>query len=102
MSDPGTSNSRTALPVTGVRTSSAITHNTRPSHPTTVPGTETGTTSASTGCPVDPSVSAPGRAHGPDHPLALVGSGTYRFRRRSDEAGIAALQPQLVLTFGAE
>ncbi|MFD4948502.1 hypothetical protein ACFVYE_34115 [Streptomyces sp. NPDC058239] len=103
MRDPGTSDSRTALPVTGVWTGSAITHSTtRPSHSTTAPGTKTGTTSVSTGCPVDPSTSAPVRAPGPDHSLALAGSGTDSFRRRSDEAGTAAFRPQLVLTFGAE
>ncbi|MFD4860496.1 hypothetical protein [Streptomyces atratus] len=102
MRDPGTSDSRTALPVTCVWTGSAITHSTRPSHPTTVPGTNTGTTSLSTGCPVVPRASVPVRAPGPDHSLALAGSGTDIFRRRSDEAGTAALRPQLVLTFGAE
>ncbi|WP_405690336.1 hypothetical protein [Streptomyces sp. NBC_00057] len=102
MREPGTSDSRTALPVTGVWTGSAITHSTRPSHPTTVPGTKAGTTSVSTGCPVDPSAPAPVRAPGPDHSLALAGSGTDSFLRRSDEAGTAAFRPQLVLTFGAE
>ncbi|MFE4334990.1 hypothetical protein ACFRQM_37960 [Streptomyces sp. NPDC056831] len=102
MRDPCTSDSRTALPVTGVSTGSAITHSTRPSHPTTAPGTTTGTTWLSTGCTVDPSASAPVRAPGPDHSLALAGSGTDSLRRRSDEAGTAAFQPQLVLTFGAE
>ncbi|MFJ7493391.1 hypothetical protein ACIQZB_19505 [Streptomyces sp. NPDC097727] len=102
MRDPGTPDSRTVLPVTGVSTGPAITHSTRPSHPTTVPGTTTGTTSLSTGCPVDPSVSAPVRAPGPDHSLALAGSRTDSLRRRSDEAGTAAFRPQLVLTFGAE
>ncbi|MCX5345498.1 hypothetical protein [Streptomyces atratus] len=67
-----------------------------------MPGTQTGTTSLSTGCPVDPSASAPVRAPGPDHSLALAGSGTDSFRRRSDEAGTAAFRPQLILTFGAE
>ncbi|MFB7184458.1 hypothetical protein ACFCZT_03910 [Streptomyces sp. NPDC056230] len=92
-----------AAPVTVMRPASALPHSTRPSHPTTVPGTITDTSSvSSTGRPVDPSASAPVRAPVPGHSLALAGSGTKRPRRRPDEAGTAAFRPQLVLTFGAE
>ncbi|MFE7358829.1 hypothetical protein ACFU8Q_38530 [Streptomyces sp. NPDC057543] len=87
---------------TGTPAGRAITHNTRQPPSAAPPGTDPGAHSASTGCPVDPSTSAPVRAPGPDHRLGLTADGTDRPRRRSDEAAIAAFRPQLVLTFGAE
>ncbi|MFE7402570.1 hypothetical protein, partial [Streptomyces sp. NPDC057557] len=93
MRDPGTPDSRTALPVTGVSTGPAITHSTRPSHPTTLPGTTTGTTSLSTGCPVDPSVSAPGRGPGAGRTLPAGGLRTARRGRPAGDAGCPARAP---------
>ncbi|WP_327365717.1 hypothetical protein [Streptomyces sp. NBC_01217] len=102
MRDPVPAGNRTVAPLTGAPAGPAVPHSTRPSYPTTVPGTRTGTTSLSTGRPVDPNAPAQVRAQGQDHSLARTGRGTDSPRHRSDEAGTAALSPQLVLTFGAE
>ncbi|MFF2409407.1 hypothetical protein [Streptomyces sp. NPDC058092] len=87
---------------TGAPAGPARTHITRQLLLVAPPGTDPGAISTSTGCPVDPSASAPVRAPGPDHPLAPTGSGPDRLRRRPDEAETAVSGPQLVLTFGAE
>ncbi|MEU9619489.1 hypothetical protein ACIP4W_32050 [Streptomyces sp. NPDC088846] len=103
MRRPAPARGGTVVPVTGARTAPALPRETRPSPPAAAaPGTAPGALSGSTGLPVDPCAPAPVRAPGPDHSLALTGSGADRLRRRPDEAGTAAFRPLLVLTFGAE
>lgn len=89
------------MPVTGAWTESAVTHDTRPSLSTTVPGTITGAASVSTDCSAELNASALGGALGSATSLALTSSGTDSLRIWSSEA-TAAHRPQLVLTFGDE
>ncbi|MFJ1588795.1 DNRLRE domain-containing protein [Kitasatospora albolonga] len=98
----GSTDSHTVVPVTGARTESAVTYNTRPALAASVLGTITGATAVSTDYSVELTAPALGGALGSACSLALTSSGTDSLRVWSSEAGSAASRPQLVLTFGAE
>ncbi|MFE7750206.1 hypothetical protein [Streptomyces sp. NPDC057428] len=82
-------------------TESAVTHNTRPTLSTSVPGTMTGASAVSTGHSADLDATTLGGALDSASSLALTGSGTDSLRIWPSEA-TAACRPQLVLTFGDE
>ncbi|MEU0148084.1 hypothetical protein ABZ119_19320 [Streptomyces sp. NPDC006288] len=97
----GPAENNSSVPVDGTWTESAVTHSTRPTLSTSVPGTMTGATWVSTDHSVDLGATAPDGAFGSVSPLAPTSSGTGSIRFRPSEA-TAALRPQLVLTFGDE
>ncbi|MFI7287796.1 hypothetical protein ACIBRY_14275 [Streptomyces anulatus] len=83
------------VPLTGARTASSVTHNSRPAPAAPVLGTNTGATAVSTDPSVELSAPAPGGALGSAYSLAPTGGGTESPRARSGEAGSAASRPQL-------
>ncbi|MFE2294916.1 LamG-like jellyroll fold domain-containing protein [Streptomyces sp. NPDC059452] len=91
---PGPTDSHTGAPLTGTRTESAVTHDTRPALPASGPGIHTGATAVSTGPSVELIASAPGGALGPAYPLVPASGGTNRPRGWPGEAGSAAFRPQ--------